>query len=377
VSKRSRGSNWLGLVIAAAAVVLAVLFLVQNQNLRQQIEELGGTPGPAATEPVVEAEPAVTEAASTLETVLARGKLILGAHSALPGFGALDASTGEFSGFDVDFGHALAAALGVEMEVVPLTAGERFTALQTGQVDVLIRNTTWTLTRDSKDVAANFGPTTFYDGQGFIVRKADGIRSILDLDGATVCVTSGTTTEGNLADAFRLNGLTLNTQVFAETEAAFGAYDSGACDCYTSDKSQLASLRTTATDPSAHTILPDTISKELLGPLTRHGDDEWFDVVKWVVFATFFAEEHGITQANVATFESDNPEIRRFLGLEGGMGAKLGLSEDWAVRVIAAMGNYSEIYERHLGPTGLDIPRDGSLNDLWTNGGLIYCPAWR
>ena len=314
---------------------------------------------------------------TTLETVLARGRLICGVNAALPGFGFLDATTGEFAGFDIDYGKAIAAALGVDIEFVPLTAGERLTALQAGQIDVLIRNTTWTLTRDSKDLGLDFCPTTFYDGQGFIVRKADNIHSIKDLDGATVCVTSGTTTEGNLADAFRLNGLALNTQVFAETEAAFGAYDAGACDCYTSDKSQLASLRTTATVPEDHVILPDTISKEPLGPLVRHGDDEWFDIVKWVIFATFFAEEHGITQANVATFTSDNPEIRRFLGLEGGMGAKLGLSEDWAVRVIVAVGNYGEIYERHLGPTGLDIPRAGSLNDLYLQGGLIYCPAWR
>ena len=314
---------------------------------------------------------------TTLDTILARGRLICGVNAALPGFGFLDAETGEFAGFDIDYGKAIAAALGVDVEFIPLTAGERLTALQTGQIDVLLRNTTWTLTRDSKELGLDFCPTTFYDGQGFIVRKAEEIESIKDLDGATVCVTSGTTTEGNLADAFRLNGLALNTQVFAETEAAFGAYDAMACDCYTSDKSQLASLRTTAAVPDDHTILPDTISKEPLGPLVRHGDDEWFDIVKWVVFATFFAEEYGITQANVAAFTSDNPEIRRFLGLEGGMGAKLGLANDFAVQVIEAVGNYGEIYDRHLGPDGLDIPRAGSLNDLYINGGLIYCPAWR
>jgi general L-amino acid transport system substrate-binding protein len=321
--------------------------------------------------------PLVVAGQTTLETILARGTLICGVNAALPGFGFLDAAAGEFAGFDIDYGKAIAAAVGVDIQYVPLTAGERLTALQTGQIDLLIRNTTWTLTRDSKELGLDFCPTTFYDGQGFIVRKADGISSIKDLDGATVCVTSGTTTEGNLADAFRLNGLTLKTQVFAETEAAFGAYDAGACDCYTSDKSQLASLRTTATNPDDHTILPDTISKEPLGPLVRHGDDAWFDIVKWVVFATFFAEEHGITQANVTGFTSDNPEIRRFLGVEGGMGAKLGLADDFAVKVIAAVGNYGEIYERHLGPAGLDIPRAGSLNDLYTDGGLIYCPAWR
>ena len=314
---------------------------------------------------------------TTLDTILARGKLIVGVNAVLPGFGALDAATGEFDGFDVAYGRAIAAAIGVDVEFIPLTAGERLTALQMGQIDVLLRNTTWTLTRDSKDLGLDFCPTTFYDGQGFIVRKADGINSIEDMDGVTVCVTSGTTTEGNVADAFREHGLTSTMQVFADTEASFGAYDAGACDCYTSDKSQLASLRTTASVPSDHIILPDTISKEPLGPLVRHGDSEWFDIVKWTVFATFFAEEHGITQANAATFASTNPEVRRFLGLEGGMGAKLGLANDWAVNVILAVGNYGEIYDRYLGPNGLDIPRAGSLNDQWTDGGLIYCPAWR
>lgn len=316
--------------------------------------------------------------ATTLENVLDRGKLIVGVNATLPGFGALDATTGEFDGFDVAYGRAIAAAIGVKnIEFIPLTAGERLTALQTGQIDVLIRNTTWTLTRDSKELGLDFCPTTFYDGQGFIVRKADGINSIEDMDGATVCVTSGTTTEGNLADSFREHGLELLTQVFADTEASFGAYDKEACDCYTSDKSQLASLRTTAAVPADHIILPDTISKEPLGPVVRHGDSEWYDIVKWTIFATFFAEEHGITQANALTFESTNPEVNRFLGVEGGMGAKLGLSADWAVKVIAAVGNYGELYDRYLGPNGLDIPRAGSLNDLWTNGGLIYCPAWR
>ena len=314
---------------------------------------------------------------TTLETVLQRGKLIVGVNAVLPGFGALDAATGEYTGFDVDYGRAIAAAIGVDIEFIPLTAGERLTALQTGQIDVLIRNTTWTLTRDSKDLGLDFCPTTFYDGQGFIVRKADGIGSIADMDGVTVCVTSGTTTEGNVADAFREAGLASTMQVFADTEASFGAYDAMACDCYTSDKSQLASLRTTADVPSDHVILPDTISKEPLGPVVRHGDSEWYDIVKWTIFATFFAEEKGITQANISTFTSTNPEIKRFLGVEAGMGAKLGLAEDWAVNVILAVGNYGEIYDRHLGPNGLDIPRAGSLNDLWTNGGLIYCPAWR
>ena len=361
---------WLGWLVAVTAIVLAVLLFLQNQNLRDQVDE-------AHTTSVAEGTQSEETGQTTKEAVLARGTLTLGGNSAVPGFGTLNAATGEYTGFDIDFGKAIAAALGVNVEVVPLTAGERFTALQTGQVDVLIRNTTWTVTRDSRDVGADFGPTTFYDGQGFIVRKADSITSITDLDGATVCVTSGTTTEANLADAFRERGLELTTQVFSETEGSFAAYSSGACDCFTSDKSQLASLRSTAENPDDHVILPDTISKEPLGPLTRHGDDEWADIVRWVVYATFFAEEHGITQANVRTFQSDNPAIRRFLGLEGGLGEKLGLAENWAVEVIAAVGNYGEIYERHFGPDGLNIPRSGSLNDLWTNGGLIYAPAWR
>lgn len=374
--------GWLGLLVSVVAIALAVFLFLQNQNLRSEMDDLNAQVAALSSQrgQVVSApagESAAPQQTSTLETVLARGKLILGGNSAVPGFGALDASSGEFNGFDIDFGKAIAAALGVDMEVVPLTAGERFTALQTGQVDVLIRNTTWTLTRDSRDVVADFAPTTFYDGQGFIVRISDGIESIEDLDGATVCVTSGTTTEGNLADAFRTRGLDFTTQVFSETEASFGAYDAGACDCFTSDKSQLASLRTTASSPDDHMILPITISKEPLGPLTRHGDDEWADIVRWVVYATFFAEEKGITQANVRSFESEDPAVRRFLGVEGGLGAKLGLEEGWAIEVIAAVGNYGEIYERHLGEGGLEIPRTGSLNDLWTNGGLIYAPAWR
>ena len=383
MAKKSNGARSLILSIALIAVAFIGYLSVINNGLTRDIAELREQVAALTaqmneqqgqTEPTVDgADPAQ----STLDVVLARGVLIAGVNAALPGFGVLDTATGDFTGFDVDYARAIAAALGVEIEFIPLTAGERFTALQTRQIDVLSRNTTWTLTRDSQDVAADFGPTTFYDGQGFIVRAADGITSLLDMDGATICVTSGTTTEANLADVFRQNGLELNTQVFSETEASFGAYEAGACDCYTSDKSQLASLRASASAPEDHIILPDTISKEPLGPLTRHGDNEWSDIVRWVVYATFFAEEHGITQANVRTFESENPEIRRFLGLEAGLGAKLGLAENWAVEVIAAVGNYGEIYDRHLGANGLGIPRPGSLNALWIDGGLIYAPAWR
>ena len=383
MAKKSNGARSLILSIALIAVAFIGYLSVINNGLTRDIAELREQVAALTAqmnEQQGQTEPAVDgadPAQSTLDVVLARGVLIAGVNAALPGFGVLDTATGDFTGFDVDYARAIAAALGVEIEFIPLTAGERFTALQTRQIDVLSRNTTWTLTRDSQDVAADFGPTTFYDGQGFIVRAADGITSLLDMDGATICVTSGTTTEANLADVFRQNGLELNTQVFSETEASFGAYEAGACDCYTSDKSQLASLRASASAPEDHIILPDTISKEPLGPLTRHGDNEWSDIVRWVVYATFFAEEHGITQANVRTFESENPEIRRFLGLEAGLGAKLGLAENWAVEVIAAVGNYGEIYDRHLGSDGLGIPRPGSLNALWIDGGLIYAPAWR
>lgn len=387
MAKKSNGMRSLILIIVVVAIAFVGYLSVINNGLTRDIAELreqvaaltAQMNDQGGTQPV-DVQPVIGESGdqeSTRDVVLARDVLIAGVNAALPGFGTLDTATGNYIGFDVDYARAIAAALGIEVEFIPLTAGERFTALQTRQIDVLVRNTTWTLTRDSQDVGADFGPTTFYDGQGFIVRAADGIASLLDMDGATICVTSGTTTEGNLADVFRENGLELNTQVFSETEASFGAYEAGACDCYTSDKSQLASLRATAGNPDDHVILPDTISKEPLGPLTRHGDNEWSDIVRWVVYATFFAEEHGITQANVRTFESDNPEIRRFLGLEAGLGAKLGLAEDWAVEVIATVGNYGEIYDRHLGPDGLGILRPGSLNALWIDGGLIYAPAWR
>jgi len=215
------------------------------------------------------------------------------------------------------------------------------------------------------------------DASGNPTNQSTNINSIKDLDGATICVTSGTTTEGNLEDARRENGLQWTVQVFAETAAAFGAYDSGACDAYTSDKSQLASLRTTSRSPQNNKILADTISKEPLGPVVRHGDDQWFDIAKWMVFATFFAEEHGITQANVNGFQSANPEIRRFLSQEGDLCTFLGVDPGCFARVIAAVGNYGEIYERHLGPDGLAITREGSLNDSFKNGGLIYAPPFR
>ncbi len=311
---------------------------------------------------------------SVLDRVKNRGRLICGVHGNLPGFGFLS-ENGEWSGFDVDYGRAIAAAvLGdpSKVEFVPLKAPERFPALQTGEIDVLIRNTTWTLTRDTQ-VGADFTPPTFYDGQGFMLPKELGITSLQELAGASIGVTAGSTTELNLADTMRALGVDFNPVVFEEIDTLYNSYEQGRCDVVTSDKSQLVARRQSLKDPEAHIILEATISKEPLGPATVHGDNKWNDVVSWVVYATFFAEEHGITQANVSTFESKNPEIQRFLGQTGDMGEKLGLSKEWAGQIIAAVGNYGEIFERSLTPLGL--PR--GVNKPWTQGGLLYAMPFR
>ena len=312
-----------------------------------------------------------------LERVLARGTLICGVNATVPGFGFTDATTGEVTGFDPDFCRAIAAALFGDAEAVqfvPLTAAERLTAVQTGAVDVLLRNTTHTLTRDTEN-GMDFGPVNFYDGQGLMVRVADGYASIDDLDGTSVCVLAGTTTELNLADQFAAHGLDYEPVVYDTSDATLRGLEEGRCDVLTSDKSQLASLRSAAADPSAYVILPDTLSKEPLGPVYLQGDPQWADVVNWVVWGTMQAEEFGITSQNIGAFmDSENPEVRRFLGLEGDMGLKLGLSNDFMVNVITQVGNYAEIYERHLVPIGLEAR---GLNALWTSGGLHFPPAWR
>ena len=288
--------------------------------------------------------------------------------------------TGEVSGFDADYCRALAAAIfgeatGDTLEFVALTAAERFTALQNGEVDVLFRNTTWTLSRDS-DLVGDFGPTTFYDGQGLMVPADLGVMSIDDLDGASFCSQTGTTTELNISDAMNQRGFDFELIPFETSADSATGYASGRCDVLTSDKSQLAGIRSTLEDPSAHVILPDTLSKEPLGPMWLQGDAQWGDVVTWTVFATFQAEEFGITSENIGDFAgSDSPEIRRFLGEEGDLGSFIGLDADFAANAIAAVGNYAEIYERNIVPIGIE--RAGSVNDLWTHGGLIYAPAWR
>ncbi|NUM48272.1 MAG: amino acid ABC transporter substrate-binding protein [Anaerolineales bacterium] len=341
-------------------------------------------PAPAETEAVAtEAVEAPTEVpaaptGNTLQTVMDRGMLVCGGNQAVPGFGFLN-EDGSFSGFDIDYCHALAAALfgdASKVEIRPTTAQERFTALQTGEIDVLIRNTTWTLTRDT-ELGLNFTATTFYDGQGMMVRGDSGITTMEQLDGATICVQAGTTTELNLADTFSSRNLTYTPLVFDTADEVAGAYEEGRCDGFTTDISGLVSRRTILADPSAHIILEEVMSKEPLGPSVRHGDDQWYDIVQWVVFATMQAEELGVNSSNVdEMLASDNPSIRFLLGVEGDMGLKLGLANNWAYNVIKLVGNYGEIYDRNLGPeTPTYIPR--GINSLWTDGGLIYAPPIR
>jgi len=311
-----------------------------------------------------------------LNRVKDAGKLVCGGRTDLAGFGYLD-ETGKNIGFDVDICRAVAAAVlgdANAIEIVPLTAADRGPALQTAEVDLLSRNVTWTSSRDAQ--WGNFTVITFFDGQGFIVREDSGISTIEDMNGATVCVTSGTTTEKNLADAFRQRNLDYDAKIFEDTASVYSAYEEGQCDAATSDKSQLASVRSGFADPDAHVILPVTISKEPLTAAVPHGDDQWFDVVKLVIFGLINAEELGVTQANVDQMKSgDNVNARRLLGQEGDWGnSDLGLEPEALAAAIKAVGNYGEIYDRYMGPNGIafTLPRD--LNNLWSEGGLIYAP---
>ncbi|GAB4518297.1 MAG: amino acid ABC transporter substrate-binding protein [Anaerolineae bacterium] len=331
---------------------------------------------PAAAQPAEQpAAEQPAQAASRLETVKARGKVICGVNGGLPGFSFLDQATGQFTGFDADYCRAVAAAIFDDPNAVeyrPLSAAARSTALQTGEIDVLIRNTTWTSSRDAS--WGNFGPTTFYDGQGMMVRKASGATRLEDLAGASICVQTGTTTELNLTDQMRARGIEFTPVVFEEIDATYSAYEEGRCDAVTSDQSQLAARRTVFANPDDHVILDVVMSKEPLGPVVPHGDDQWFDAIKWIVFATFQAEELGITSQNVDEFlASEDPVIRRFLGVEGDLGQQLGLSNDFTVRIIKHVGNYGEIFDRNLTPLGLAR----GVNKPWTQGGLLYSPPFR
>ena len=314
----------------------------------------------------------------TLEAVRGRGVLRCAGNQSVPGFGYINPDTNEFEGFDIDFCKAVAVAVLGEpaIEVRPTTANERFPVLQSGEVDVLFRNTTWTISRDTS-LGLEFGPTTFYDGQGMMVRADSGITTLEDLDGGTICVQSGTTTEKNLADVFRARGIEFTPLVFDGADPTREAYEQGQCDGFTTDKSGLVSQQVLLSDPTAHIILDETMSKEPLAPAVRHGDNNWFDIVKWTVFCTINAEELGISSENVDSFlGGEDPVIQNLLGETGDLGLAMSLNADFCYQVIKQVGNYGQIYNRNLGPdTPFNVPR--GLNDLYTNGGLLYSPPFR
>lgn len=317
-------------------------------------------------------------AGAKLDAIKSRGQIVCGVNTGLAGFALAD-SSGRWQGLDVDVCRAVAAALFGDpgkVRFVPLNAQQRFTALQSGEVDVLSRNTTWTLSRDTQ-LGLNFAAVTYYDGQGFMVPKKIGVKSAKELSGATVCVQPGTTTELNLADYFRANNMQFKPVVIENLQEVNAAFFSGRCDVLTTDASGLASVLTKdAPNKGAdYMILPEVISKEPLAVAVAQGDDQWLDIVRWTIFALIEAEEHGITQANVAAMakETKNPNIARILGKTPGMGKAMGLSEDWVVNIVKAVGNYGEIWDRNIKP--LNLTR--GLNNLWTNGGLMYAPPIR
>lgn len=317
-------------------------------------------------------------AEGTLDAVKARGVLQCGVSTGLPGFSNPD-DKGNWIGLDVDICRAVAAAaLGdaTKVKYIPLTAKERFTALQSGEIDVLPRNTTWTQTRDTQ-LGLNFAGVNYYDGQGFMVSKNLGVKSAKELDGAAVCIQAGTTTELNLADYFRLNGMSYSPVVFDTSDQTVKGFEAGRCDVLTSDQSQLYALRIKLENPDSAMVLPEVISKEPLGPVVRQGDDQWFNIVKWTHNAMLNAEELGVTSANAEEMKnSTDPNVRRLLGLEGPKGNGLGLNDDWAYQVVKQVGNYGESFERNVGQ-GSPLKVDRGINALWSNGGLQYAPPMR
>jgi general L-amino acid transport system substrate-binding protein len=316
--------------------------------------------------------------ARTLEAIKQRGVLHCGVNVGLPGFGQPD-DKGNWTGLDVDFCRAVAATIFNDPKKVtfkPLTAKERFTALQSGEVDLLARNTTWTLGRDTA-LGLSFTGVNFYDGQGFLVKKSLGVKSAKELNGASICVQTGTTTELNLADYFRTNNIQYRPVVFEKADEALAAYDAGRCDAFTTDASGLYAERQKLKNPAEQIVLPEIISKEPLGPAVRQGDSQWFTVVRWVHFAMVNAEELGVTQANVEQMlNSPNPEIKRMLGKEGEFGKGMGLENDWAYRIIKHVGNYGEAYDRNVG-SGSHLNIERGVNNLWSKGGLQYAPPIR
>jgi general L-amino acid transport system substrate-binding protein len=332
---------------------------------------------PAALAIAAAASPAW--AGKTLDAVKARGQLVCGVNTSGPGFSNAD-SQGKWTGLDVDFCKAVAAAVlndASKVKFVPLNSQQRFTSLQAGEVDVLSRNSTWTLTRDAS-LGIVFTGINYYDGQGFMVPKKVKIESAKKMNGATVCVQAGTTSEKNVADYFGANNMKYKPVVFDTAEAITSAFFAGRCQVYTTDMSDLAGARTKAPKADDYVILPEVISKEPLGPSVRRGDDEWFEIVRWTLFAMLEAEENGLTQANVDAQKasSKDPSVQRFLGVSEDTGKLLGLDKEWAYRVVKQVGNYGESFERNLGPkTPVALPR--GVNNLWTKGGLMYAPPIR
>ncbi len=344
-----------------------------------EVAQATDVPAEAPTEAPAAEEAPSTVPGNTLEAVRSRGTLRCAGNQSVPGFGYINPDTNEFEGFDVDFCRVFAAAaLGDAnaLEVRPTTANERFPVLQSGETDVLSRNTTWTISRDTS-LGLNFAPTTFYDGQGMMVRAADNIESLDDLAGGTICVQSGTTTEKNLADVFRARGIEFTPVVFDDADATREAYDQGQCDGFTTDKSGLVSQQILLASPADHIILDETMSKEPLAPAVRQGDDQWYDIVKWSVFCTIAAEELGISSENVDSFlGGEEPVIQNLLGETGDLGVAMGVSNDFCYQIIKQVGNYGEIYARNLGPdTPFNLPR--GLNAIYTEGGILYAPPFR
>ncbi|PIE66540.1 MAG: amino acid ABC transporter substrate-binding protein [Desulfobacterales bacterium] len=316
--------------------------------------------------------------AGTLDVVKEKGYVNGGVSGKVVGFSAPDAN-GKWTGMDVDFIRAVAAAIfndTSKARFTPVAFKEAFTALQSGEIDLLARNTTWTYQRDAK-LGIEFVGTLFYDGQGFMVKKQLGVKSALELDGASVCTQAGTTTELNLSDYFNAKGMSYKPVVYESADEATVIYDTGRCDVYTTDTSSLAARRTAMTKPEEHMVLPEVISKEPLGPAVRQGDQQWSDLVRWTLFALINAEEMGITSENVdEMLKSNNPAVKRFLGVGNDFGQYIGLTSDWAYRIIKHVGNYGEMYERNVGPkTALGLQR--GVNALWKDGGLLYAPPIR
>jgi general L-amino acid transport system substrate-binding protein len=316
--------------------------------------------------------------AQTLKKVMDRGSLICGVSQGLPGFSNPD-DKGNWTGFDVDFCRAVSAAIfndATKVKFTPLSAKDRFTALQSGEIDLLSRNTTWTLSRDTS-LGFNFTGVMYYDGQGFIVRKSLKVNSALELNGASVCTQSGTTSELNLADYFRSNKIKYEVVAFATADETVKAYDSGRCDVFTTDISQLYAEKLKLANANDHVILPEIISKEPLTPAVRHGDDQWFDIVKWVGFAMINAEELGVSSKTIGdAMKSDKPDVRRLVGTEGNFGETLGLGNAWAERIVRLVGNYGEVFDKNVG-SGSKLGIDRGINNLWNKGGILYAPPVR